>query len=167
MFRRRKKTRRSLGNDHARDLSDRIAQDPELNRHTVPVGAAERPAPDEDPFYDDVPSARPRRLSPDAFEFDQLDVALTWVAVDEPQLPHEFDHTLWIEEVTGHVVGDSVFATVEGSIAGHDFVERALHEDRELLHVRAPELHPEDVRLIVATTLAPSIPPNWEEMFED
>ena len=95
-----------------------------------------------------------------------LQTALSWVAVQEsdPDDPMRtrFDHHLWIEEFVGHVVGDEILEGIAARVADHVLVEEALHEDREVLYVRAPQLHSEDVRLLVAAAFADNVPDDWE-----
>lgn len=94
-------------------------------------------------------------------------VALEWVSVndfdDEHPLRHRFDHDVWIEEWVGPIAGDDVLDRVAYKVADHPLVEEALREDREVLYVRAPQLHHEDVRLLVAAAFADHVPDDWKQ----
>jgi hypothetical protein len=138
-----------------------IAGKAEIADPTTPAPPPPSPAP---------PEERPRvqLFDPaDVSTAPRFETALNWVSIQEfdpsDTMRARFDHSLWIDEEVGPVVGDDVLAAIPRRVADHVLVEEALHEDREILYVRAPQLHHEDVRLLVAAAFADHIPTTWSE----
>ncbi|WP_380169747.1 hypothetical protein [Jannaschia sp. R86511] len=73
----------------------------------------------------------------------------------------DYEHVLWLEEWLELAVGAEALHALEAAVAAHPLVEDANHEDREVLSVAAPTLHPEDVRQVVLEVLAEAYNPDW------
>ncbi len=124
----------------------------------IAVSSHEAPAPARHP--------RARLLDPgDVEDVPHLDTALGWVTVEDVQeadpLSERFDHCAWIEERAGSVITEADPTTLAAQIADHPLVDEVIHEDRDVLYVRAPTLHHDDVRLLVAAALARRITTGW------
>lgn len=65
-----------------------------------------------------------------------------------------FGHAAWIDDDLIEQMADAEPAAVAAAVSDHPLVEEALLEDREVLYVRAPTLHHDDIRLLVAAALA-------------
>jgi hypothetical protein len=138
-----------------------IAGDQEI---ADPTSAAPAPAAAE------TPPERPRVQlleAADVSSAPHIETALGWVTAQEfdpgDAMRSRFDHSIWIDEQVGPLVGDEVLEGIASEVADHVLVEEALHEDREQLYVRAPQLHSEDVRLLVAAAFADHIPDDWAD----
>jgi hypothetical protein len=103
---------------------------------------------------------RPRRLPEPTVEdqaiLEELSEAVSVEANadDDPRKQLGFDHVVWLEEWLESTVGGAAFDGLEEAVAEHPDVVAALHEDREMLFVSAPALHPDDVRALVIGLLA-------------
>lgn len=83
-------------------------------------------------------------------------------ADDDPQHDDGFDHYVWLEEWLEFAVGREVFDGLEAGVAAHADVTAAFHQDREVLYVAAPTLHPDDVRAVVLALITDHFDPDWE-----
>lgn len=81
---------------------------------------------------------------------------------DDPTREDGFDHSLWLEEWLELAIGGVAFRALEATVAAHPDVTGVLHQDREVLYVAAPGLHPDDVRALVIGIVAPHFDPAWE-----
>ncbi len=73
-------------------------------------------------------------------------------------------HQLTIDEAVGPVVGEDWFAEqLAATVAALPEVAEAVHEDREVLHVRGDGLTGEEARRLVASVLAPHIGEDWQD----
>ncbi len=115
----------------------------------------------EAPGPDDRPRARVLDVG-DLGDVPHLATALGWVAVEDVQqadpLAARFDHCAWIEGPAGALLTATDPTALASHVANHPLVDEVIHEDRDVLYVRAPTLHHEDVRLLVAAALAGPAP---------
>lgn len=96
-----------------------------------------------------------------------LEAALEWVTVEAPQttdpLFDRFDHCAWIEDRANDAITEAELSRLASVVADHPLVEEVVHEDRDVLYVRALSLHHEDVRLLVADALARVAPDDIDD----
>lgn len=73
-------------------------------------------------------------------------------------------HSVFIDGVVGSVVGEEWFSgSFVDEVSALDEVDEAVHEEREILHLRGSTLTPARARMLVAEVLAPRIGDDWQE----
>ena len=160
--------------DHGRlaALEDELGTDSPASETSPPDREVveEKPAAPTEERPAEPPRTRARLLGPgDVSTAPHFQVALEWVSARPLEADQrfgpltDFDHELWIEEWVGSLVGEERFDELEAIVKRHPLVLDAIHEDREVLYVKAPGLHSEDVRLIVAAAFADHVPDDWKE----
>lgn len=132
-------------------------------RTTRPAAEAELD-PDDGPRMPDPAAAPPVAAEPDA-PLPGMAMARLWVRLEPAgSTMGEGWHQLDIDEAVGPVVGEDWFAEgFPSAVAALPEVEEAVHEDREVLHVRGEGLTGEEARLLVAQALAPHIGEDWQD----
>ena len=93
-----------------------------------------------------------------------LPQAMGWVTVETTQSADPMctrcGHAAWIEGSASNLMGPEL-DRVAGQVQDHPLVDEVVLEDREVLYVAAPNLHTEDVRLLVAAAMADRLPAGW------
>lgn len=133
-------------------------------RTTRPAAEAELGPDDGRVRMPDPGAAPPPAPEPDA-PLPGMAMARLWVRLEPAgSSMGEGWHQLDIDEAVGPVVGEDWFAEgFPSAVAALPEVEEAVHEDREVLHVRGEGLTGEEARLLVAQALAPHIGEDWQD----
>ncbi len=94
-----------------------------------------------------------------------LGTALKLVTVEATQAADPMctrcGHSAWLDERAGKLIGEEKLPGIAMAVEEHPLVNEVVYEDAEVLYVRAPALHHEDVRLLVAAAMAANIPDGW------
>lgn len=87
--------------------------------------------------------------------------ASSWVLVEDVQetdpLFGRYEHAAWIDPAAVQRLDAAAFWSVADDVRSHPLVEEALHDDADVVYVRAPALVHEDVRLLTAAAIAERI----------